>query len=295
MSSAALHEQGSAFLRVPAEIRLHIYSFLLPQYRIDINLCDLDDAHPPPGDILSGKNKKRSPISAMVSQNLTIEAITRSNGLHLLLVSRRTAAEYMAILCRMAVRFHCPKCFDQWLRNVSYGMGVGIKWLKHVEILFDTDMEPVFWRPDLQEMTPALSNFMAREMMKQCQHTAYAYYGRLDLMDPPSEVWKYEPYRGDDPPLWPGRPDSHLDGTPSDNTTQAMSNAQAADREVDRHPWIANGAFPYPWMRTRFQGAWRSWRDMGPGFVLLRSRRHLEVDEERDMTTKWVIKGWFNV
>ncbi|KIW69601.1 hypothetical protein PV04_05471 [Phialophora macrospora] len=280
MSSTASHEQGSAFLRVPAEIRLHIYSFLLPKYRIDINLCDLDDAHPP-GDILPGKNKKRSPISAMVSQNLTIEAITRSNGLHLLLVSRRIAAEYMGILSGMAVRFHCPKCFDQWLRNVSYGMGVGIKWLKHVEILFDTDMEPVFWRPDLQEMTPALSSFMVREMMKQCQHTAYAYYGRLDLMDPPSEVWKYEPYRDDDPPSV---------------ATQALSHTHEADRAaVDRHPWIANGGFPYPWMRTRFQGAWRSWREMGPGFVLLRSGRHLESDEDGAMTTKWVIKGWFDV
>ncbi|ETI29442.1 hypothetical protein G647_01895 [Cladophialophora carrionii CBS 160.54] len=295
MALTARHEQGSAFLRIPAEIRLHIYSFLLPKHRLDINLCDPDDTHPP-RDMLPSKNKKASPISAMVSLNLAIEAITRSNGLHLLLVSTRTAAEYAGLLAKMAVRFHCPKCFDEWLRNVSYGLGVGIKWLKRVEILFDSEMGPRHVGPDLQGMTPALSKFMANEMMKQCQHTVYAYYGRLDLMEPPREVWKYEPYRGDSPPLSSGHPDSRS-GTTLNNSAQGVSQTQI-NGGLHMHPWVINGGFPPPETRTLFHGALTTWRGLRRGFRLssnLRLQPGEDRDESADTTTKWVIKGWLNV
>ncbi|OCT47488.1 hypothetical protein CLCR_03638 [Cladophialophora carrionii] len=295
MASTARHERGSAFLRIPAEIRLHIYSFLLPKHRLDINLCDPDDIHPP-RDILAGKNKKPSPISAMVSLNLAIEAITRSNGLHLLLVSSRTAAEYAGLLAKMAVRFHCPKCFDEWLRNVSYGLGVGIKWLKRVEILFDSEMGARHVGPDLQGMTPALSKFMANEMMKQCQHTVYAYYGRLDLMDPPREVWKYEPYRGDSPPLSRGQPDSRGGGTTLNDSAQAMSQAQI-NGGLQTHPWVINGGFPPPETRTLLHGALTSWWVVRRGFQISNPRLQSGEgrDESADTTTKWVIKAWLNV
>ncbi|KAJ9611402.1 hypothetical protein H2200_004586 [Cladophialophora chaetospira] len=295
MSALAPHEQGSAFLRLPVETRLQIYHYLVPKNRLDVNLCDLYYSQPPK-DIVPRKNKKPSPISTLVSQNLAIEAITRSNGLHLLLVSTRTAAELTALLVRVTVRFHCPKCFEQWLRNVSYGLGVGIKWLKQVEILFDVEMEPRIFGPDLQRMTPALSKFMIREMMKQCQHTAYAYYGRLDLHDPPREKWKYEPYE-EISPLWAGHP-NYLDRTPS-NTTQAMFNA-TANGGLHMHPWVLNGGFPAPGMglppfhgaRVTGQGLRRGLRRVVPNLNLPED----EEDDERGTATRsWMIKGWFNI
>ncbi|EXJ59716.1 hypothetical protein A1O7_03862 [Cladophialophora yegresii CBS 114405] len=294
MASTARHERGSAFLRIPAEIRLHIYGYLLPKHRLDINLCDPDDSHPPSRDILPGKNKKASPISAMVSLNLAIEAITRSNGLHLLLVSPRTATEYASLLAKLAVRFHCPKCFDEWLRNVSYGLGVGIKWLKRVEILFDSEMgaRPVRSR-GLQGMTPALSKFMANEMMKQCQHTVYAYYGRLDLMDPPSEVWRYEPYRGEN------SQDSQDEAT--NDSAQEMSQSQTqTNGGLHTHPWVINGGFPAPETRAPFHGsaALTSGRRLRRIFQIS-STHHPRPGEDRDepaeTTREWIIKGWLNV
>ena len=295
MSVPIPHEQGSAFLRLPVETRLQIYSYLLPRDRIDINLCDLN-YKPPPKELLPFKKVKRSPISTMVSQNLTIETITRANGLHLLLVSKLTANELTALLAKTAVRFHCPKCFEQWLRNVSYGLGVGIKWLKQVEILFDVEMEPRIFGPDLQRMTPALSKFMIREMMKQCQHTAYAYYGRLDLMDPPREKWKFEPFV-ESSPLWAGHP-NYLDRTPS-NMSQALFNA-TANGGMHLHPWVLNGGFPAPGMglpvfhdiRVTGHGIRRGLRLVVPNFTL---REDEDDDDLGTATRSWIIKGWFDV
>ncbi len=296
MSVPSPHEKGSAFLRLPVEARLHIYSYLLPRNRIDINLCDLNYT-PPPKDLLSSKRIKRSPISTLVSQNLTIEGITRSNGLHLLLVNKFIARELTALLAKMAVRFHCPKCFDQWLRNVSYGLGVGIKWLKQVEILFNVEMEPRIFGPNLQSMTPTLSKFMIREMMKQCQHTAYAYYGRLDLMDPPREKWKYEPFV-ESPPLWATYPPDYLSRT-SSNMNQALYNA-TANSGMHLHPWVLNGGFPAPGMglpifhntRVTGQGIRRGVRLVVPNL------RRLEDEDDDDLATatrSWIIKGWFDI
>lgn len=192
MNPLAPSEQASAFLRLPVETRLHLYSYLIPKKVLDIDLCRRrDEPHNLP-------RRKRSVISSLVAQTLELETISRSNGLHLLLVSSRTRDEVLPLLSRLTVRFHCPRCFDEWLRSVSYGLGVGVKWMKHVEIVFDCvsglrDSHTHRWT------TTDLARFMVTEAMQAAQHSVWLYYGRLDLTG--QEKWKFAPVDKDGNPV----------------------------------------------------------------------------------------------
>ena len=105
------------------------------------------------------------------------------------LVSRRTNAEILPLLARTTVRFHCSKCFDELLRNFSHGLGVGVMWMKHIEILLD--LTQVMTRG--QTLTLEVGKTSAREVMVLAKKNAWLYYGRLDLSG--RERWKYEPLR----------------------------------------------------------------------------------------------------
>ncbi|KEF62578.1 uncharacterized protein A1O9_00551 [Exophiala aquamarina CBS 119918] len=194
---AAPYEQESAFLQLPTETRLHIYSYILPRKTLDIDLCTIQR---PTQNYFPSIRRHRasigklSPISSLVSQVLELENITRRNGLHLLSVSRRTRDELRPLLSALLVRFHCPKCFEDLLANLSHGLGVGVaSWMRHVEIRFDcgnglfvpgTRHAPHYSRGG----TPSLARFMASEAMQAVQRSAWLYYGRLDLMG--REKWK---------------------------------------------------------------------------------------------------------
>ena len=293
----APRESGSAFLHLPAETRLQIYNYLLPRSRLDINLCDLEDSQTTSLELPSTKPKDRkcSPISTMVSQNLAIETIIRANGLQLLPVSTHTAAEVTALLSEVPVRFHCPKCFDQWLRNMSYGFGVGIKWLKRVDIIFEVETEPRIFGPSLQNMTPALSKFMVHEMTKQCQRTAYAYFGRLDVTDPPREKWEYEVFKGEKPPLWEGHP-NYPDGRTPEHFSQAMFHAREHGG-LHEHPWVMNGGFPAPGMGLPvFHGVKMTSQSLTTGLAQVVPRMPLDrIDLEYGPGTRcWLIKARFD-
>ena len=191
-------EQESAFLLLPAETRLHIYSYIIPQQTLDIDLCTIrrPTENYVPGTRQTGRGLfgKRSPISNLVSQLLELENITRRNGLHLLGVSRVTHDEVKPLLSALTVRFHCPRCFEDLLANLSHGLGVGVaSWMRHVEIrfysgngLFLLGATDPRWYPS----TPSLSRFMVTEAVAAVQSTAWLYYGRLDLMG--REKWKYQ-------------------------------------------------------------------------------------------------------
>lgn len=195
-----LHEQESAFLQLPIEIRLHIYSYILPRQTLDIDLCTIrrpaENYVPSTRRHGGGIFGKPSPISSLVSQVLELENITRLNGLHLLTVSRRTHNEVRPLLSALTVRFHCPKCFEDLLANLSHGLGVGVaSWMRHVEIRFDcgnglfvpgTRHAPHTTRGG----TPSLARFMVTEAMQAVQRSAWLYYGRLDLGG--REKWKFE-------------------------------------------------------------------------------------------------------
>lgn len=271
---------ASAFLSLPAETRLQIYSYLVPQQRLVIDLCSTRDSSTS-SSVLAEASRKWSPISNMVAQNLAIETITRENGLHLLLVSKHTAAEIMALLSAIVVRFHCPRCFDSWLKMMSYGFGVGIKWIRHVEILYDVASQPRVFGPYLNPMTPQLSRFMVREMMKQCQHIAHAYYGRLDLMDPPRETWTKGPLVGDGSVLWAVSPTYRH--RPLGHNSQAVSNAYV-NGGVSETPGSLNQGFLAP--------------GTGSPALLFRAQQdanEVEDDEDGAVVRIWVIRAWFNV
>jgi hypothetical protein len=288
-------------LGVPVETRLHIYSYLIPS-RLDINLCDLNYPDPRPAELLPppSKNQKQGPpTSTLVSQNLTVEFIARANGLNLLCVCATTAFEISAILSKTTVRFHCPKCFDQWLSTVSYGLGVGISWLKRVEIQYDVETQPRIFGPDLNVMTPPLSKFMVIEMLKQCQQTAYAYFGRLDLMDPPRERWEYEPLQ-EEPPLWEGHP-NYPDGEVPDHFSQAMFYHHAYGG-IYQHPWVMNQGFPPPGMGLPpFHDIQMTSRSLRRGLAIVLPREGRWVPDEDwnfdygPATRCWIIKAEFDI
>ena len=232
MSSQDPQVESSAFLSLPAEIRLQIYSYLLPRGRLDINLCEID---------FSRLGRIPTNTSALLSQSLHLEDICRSNGLHLFLVSKRTNQELTSLLSRLTVRFHCPYCYSHWLCNVSYGLGVGIKWMKHVEILYDVECEPRMNGPSLQYMTRPLARFMVLEMLKQCQQTAYGYYGRLDMMSPPRDTWKCEPFLDPSVP-WADHPNFRHRPATSTYTTYVLCLLPrwAASASVGTEWWLSS-------------------------------------------------------
>ena len=119
-------------------------------------------------------------ICALIHGSLTIIRLQQ-------LVSRRTKAEILPLLARTTIRFHCSKCFDELLKNLSHGLGVGVKWMKHIEIILDLTQQMSRW----QTLTIEVGKTMARETMAIARKTGYLYWGRLDLNE--RERWRFEP------------------------------------------------------------------------------------------------------
>lgn len=272
------HEQASAFLQLPIETRLHIYSYILPRQTLYIDLCTFrrPAEHHVPNIRRRGGSSKPSPISSLVSQVLELENITRLNGLHLLTVSRRTHGEVIPLLSTLTVRFHCPKCFQDFLANQSHGLGVGIaSWMRHVEIRYDCGnglFIPGSHNPANFNRggTPSLARFMATEAMQTVQRTAWLYYGRLDLMG--REKWKFKQAESGD--RWDSDPYS-LPG--QRRRTSLMRTGPLA--LVD-HPLLS--ASHDPNIATQVQ-------DPHQPQVILLNPQHQEP------TREWIISGWFDI
>ncbi|KAI1619675.1 hypothetical protein EDD37DRAFT_613711 [Exophiala viscosa] len=179
-----------AFLRLPAETRLQIYSHLIPKDVLDVDICS-----PCRSAAQQSGASSRPGASILVAQLFARESLIRDNGLQMLLVCRRTRDEVLPFLSKLTVCFHCTKCFEELLSNMSHGLGVGVKWMKHVEIRYrcedsNTVRSQFGWR-----LTTELSKFMVAEAMFALKRTAWLYYGRLDLLE--REKWKFEPVRED--------------------------------------------------------------------------------------------------
>lgn len=184
MSFRVHDEQPSAFLRLPVETRLMIYSYLIPKDVLVVDICT------PPRSAAQQFGSFPGPdASILVAQLFARESLIRHNGLQMLLVCRRTQDEVLPLLSNLTVRFHCTKCFEEFLSNMSHGLGVGVKWMRHLQVQYrceDSDVPgPAAW-----VLTPDLSKFMVSEAMATLQRTAHIYYGRLDLTG--REKWKYE-------------------------------------------------------------------------------------------------------
>ena len=79
MSALQQHEEQSPLFHLPAETRLSIYSHLIPKDGIYIDLCT-------PRKIEGAEFtvRKRSVVSTLMLQMFAIDAVSRGNGLHLL-------------------------------------------------------------------------------------------------------------------------------------------------------------------------------------------------------------------
>jgi hypothetical protein len=95
------------------------------------------------------------------------------------------------MLSRMTTCFHCDKCFEKLLPQISHGLGIGLEWMRHVELILELKNEMTYG----QQLTIETARAMARETMRVCQRKAWAFWGRLDLME--KERWKYEPVKED--------------------------------------------------------------------------------------------------
>jgi hypothetical protein len=271
------HEQASAFLQLPLETRLHIYSYILPRQTLYIDLCTVrrPAEHHVPNIRRHGGRSKPSPISSLVSQVLELENITRLNGLHLLAVSRRTHFEVIPLLSTLTVRFHCPKCFQDLLANQSHGLGVGVaSWMQHVEIRYDcgngllvpgSHNGASFNRGS----TPSLARFMVTEAMQAVQRTAWLYYGRLDLMG--REKWKFKPAESED--TW-GSGTHSLPGQ-----RRRASLIRVGGLALVDHPLL--GVPSDPQLATPVH-------HHQPQVILLNPQR-------QEATREWIISGWFDI
>jgi len=249
-------ERASGFLSLPAEIRLHIYDYLIPSAKLEIDLCN--HRRPQQAEFTV---RRRSVISSLLSQVLALDTITRTNGLHLLKVCTRTRGEVLPLLAKTTVRFHCCKCFEELLRNLSYGLGVGVKWMKHVEILLDFDTCLLAG----QSLTTVFAQTYTRETMQLAQKTAWLYFGRLDLAE--KERWKVEPFEEVEAADQPLPPPTTTMITPA--TGAANHGAGGTPTPAPALGWPAHVTF------SHFQRV-RTSRNGGPA-------------------RKWLISGWFDI
>lgn len=180
------YELKSPLLSLPTEIRLQIYRWIIPstpEY-LDINLCTRQSNHQ---SVLSFR--KHSMISHLLNQVLNLETIIRCNGLHLLMVSKRTRAEVLPLFSDLTVKFHCLRCYEDLLRNLSFGLGVGVLWMKQIEIFVDlheSDHKP------FGPLTMELARTMAREHMQVAQRTTRLYYGTFNTIR--NDAWEYQAF-----------------------------------------------------------------------------------------------------
>ena len=77
------------------------------------------------------------------------------------------------------------------MKQISHGLGVGVYWMRSVEVVMDIVESRQFGR--MRHLTIELARTMAREAMQTCQKTGWLYWGRLDLQG--AEKWGFEPFR----------------------------------------------------------------------------------------------------
>ncbi|EXJ85842.1 hypothetical protein A1O1_06211 [Capronia coronata CBS 617.96] len=292
MTQLAPHEEAAPFLRLPAETRLHIYSYLIPEDRIEIDLCTSRrselEHHPADARTTSVSSSssgrspprsstiptpKRSIISGLVAQVIQLETITRTNGLHLLLVCRRTRDEVRSLLSTLPVRFHCPKCFEELLRNLSFGLGVGVKWMRHVEIVVNCGSG--LFGPPFRPLTDSLAKFMVTETLQAARRTGWLYYGRLDLAG--REEWKYEPL--------PADPVATTAESPSPPTVSAGALQTQTQNQLP-----PNAQFPVPADDHSVAAA-----GLGVQQSMTNGLQQQRGVQPRGPPEKWLISGWFSI
>ncbi|KAL6252469.1 hypothetical protein RBB50_000188 [Rhinocladiella similis] len=167
--------------------------YLIPNDILEVFICD--EAAPP-------KKSSFTSTTSYISRLFAREALIRDNGLNLLVVCTHIKNEILPLLNRLTLRFHCLNCLKELLSNISHGLGVGITWIKHIEILVTVYDDLTSGRPDgPQRLTPELIRVMAREhaleVMTESQRITSLYCGRWDLGD--QEMWTCERLR--DKPL----------------------------------------------------------------------------------------------
>ncbi|KIV96899.1 hypothetical protein PV10_00713 [Exophiala mesophila] len=280
MPSKPLDERpSSAFLNLPSEARFEIYSYLIPKTTFDIDLCT---RRPQPSTAAY-----RSNISNLVTHALEFETITRSNGLHLLQVSRQTRSEVLSLLERLTVRFHCPKCYEGLLANLSYGLGVGVRWMSHVEIIFDCSQGFVQGPPH-RVITHSFARFAVQQLTRELRRTTWLYYGRLDLVN--REKWWFEPEAGGERVhmFMADRQGPVVDGVqspPLSSSSQSPSSPRSPTR-LRRHRPLQAGASSH--IMQLLQGA-----DVDRERIV--QHHATGVSRERPDYRKWVISAIFDV
>ncbi|KIW11126.1 hypothetical protein PV08_10426 [Exophiala spinifera] len=216
--------QTSPFLNLPAETRLNIYKYLIPDDGLEVCICDEAATQPAGAPFASSMTSMAGASRTMtsyLSRFFAREALIRDNGLNLLLVCTHTKAEILPLLNSLTLRFHCLKCLNELFSNISHGLGVGINWIKHIEIVVSqrrnyddimTHFLPARYDSghddDVYEgggdgggarrrITPELIRVVAREraweIMADAQRVIWLYCGRLNLSN--REKWTCEQVR----------------------------------------------------------------------------------------------------
>ncbi|RMZ78894.1 hypothetical protein DV738_g3654, partial [Chaetothyriales sp. CBS 135597] len=192
-------QANSPLFAIPAETRQAIYSALIPKGILDIQLCTRF-SQSVENTITSHTIRHKSPIAALRQQIDALNSIKQTNGIHLLLVCQWMRLEVLELLASVTVRFHCPECFYTFLPSAARGLGVGVEWMKSVEILLDLALRhnaptyhdlPAISARDLG--TGGWAKLKAQKTMQRCQREAWKWYGPLHLTE--KEKWTCDPLK----------------------------------------------------------------------------------------------------
>ncbi|RMD41104.1 hypothetical protein DV735_g4027, partial [Chaetothyriales sp. CBS 134920] len=198
------HQTGSPLFAIPSETRQAIYSVLIPRGILDIELCTTS-RQSTGGDTSAVQSRRhKSPIAALRQQIDALSNIKQTNGIHLLLVCQWMRLEVLELLASVTVRFHCPECFNTFLPNAARGLGVGVEWMKTVEILLVVrpGSQAVHHHPQFDAYDAfgvrhpgpdGWTKAQAEQIMQNCQREAWKWYGPLHLTE--REKWTCDPVR----------------------------------------------------------------------------------------------------
>lgn len=183
-------EAKPTLLTLPAEIRLRIYSYIIPTPYLPIDLCRRRETptHPAPSP--------RHSIALVLFQRTADlkDLVTNQNGLQLLLVCRRIASEVHPILGATTVQFCCAGHFKDVARAFQHGIGEGTRWMTQVEIRVVLRRR---WVDGLSRTRlMGLHDDHASALLSECRAVMRQWYGRLDLMG--KEKWACERVGGDE-------------------------------------------------------------------------------------------------
>lgn len=167
------HEKASQFLLLPAEIRLNIYSHILPTSHLPVSICKSMTTM----TSVKASEQNKSTIQGWFKRTIRFSEMIRENGLHLLIVCKRIREEVLSDLESLPVVFHCCECLRIFMSMMSKDTTIGVRWMRllQVEVHIDAFKDCVRTKHTIR-----LIRHEAFKALKKIK-SLYAQYGTSEL------------------------------------------------------------------------------------------------------------------